>query len=902
MKLINRIQSYFASQNHSKRRYLLAYTILFFFITFALYFILFIKGKSLIWINDGYAQHYTSYVYWGRYLRGILKGIFSGSFNIPEWDFALGEGNDVIQTMQFYALGDPFAWLSALCPDRFTHLFYAFAVFLRVYLAGVAFSALVAYIHPEGGRYGRLAGALCYSFSIWSIVNITRHPFFINPMVLFPLMVLGIEKIIREKKPVTFVLTVFLSAISNFYFFYIIVILTAIVIIARLIYLYRKELKKLFTTLLSLFLYALLGTVMAGAILLPTLYAFLSDARMGLSTTLKWLYPGSFYRSLLGNIFGNAWDYWMCIGLAAPAIIAVIYLVSKKKKSFYKWLLIICTVMTVIPAVGQITNGMSYISNRWSWAWGLLAYIILAVSWNELLNLPKPIIRSTAVTLALCGILIVIFPESRIASALVGFGFAAAILVLLFFLKKSRSKRNASCILLAITVLSVTVVRFLWIVPEDQRKVLKDNRAFSSDLHLAKDAVRQAELDGDDSFYRFAETGSVRRWNDHTLYDVSSPGYYWSISNPAISEFLREMEVVDGLDQQHWGIDNKTILMTTGGIRYYSVNNSLEISAPYGFTKAEGEIARSEERYGYTLYRNDSAFPFAYFMTNCISDESWSGLSALQKQEAMMQSVYLKDYTPKEEGSLTLNSKDLEYEIVTRSDKVSIEENRIVVYDEGASVVFSFEGCPNSETSIRFGNLNYRPLEETDDRADSAQVQLEFTTTAWDKYLLTYSTEYFSFYNDRHDFLRDLGYHEEALSSVSVRFSHPGIYTFDSIAVQALPMENYYEQAKAVQANEVKDDLVIDHDHVSCSYNADQDGILCLSIPYSGGWKAYVDDKEVPIYQANVRYMGIELSAGEHEIRLEYKTPYLRIGALCTLAGFIIFIGLIIYRKRRKSS
>ena len=183
-----------------------------------------------------------------------------------------------------------------------------------------------------------------------------------------------------------------------------------------------------------------------------------------------------------------------------------------------------------------------------------------------------------------------------------------------------------------------------------------------------------------------------------------------------------------------------------------------------------------------------------------------------------MQSVYLKDYTPKGEGSLTHNSKDLEYEIVTRSDKVSIEENRIVVYDEGASVVFSFEGCPNSETSIRFGNLNYRPLEETDDRADSAQVQLEFTTTAWDKYLLTYSTEYFSFYNDRHDFLRDLGYHEEALSSVSVRFSHPGIYTFDSIAVQALPIENYYEQAKAVQANEVKDDFSLNLEAEEAEY------------------------------------------------------------------------------------
>ena len=49
-----------------------------------------------------------------------------------------------------------------------------------------------------------------------------------NPMIYFPFMILGMEKIIRKEKPYLFIVSAAVSAASNFYFFYIIVILAVV--------------------------------------------------------------------------------------------------------------------------------------------------------------------------------------------------------------------------------------------------------------------------------------------------------------------------------------------------------------------------------------------------------------------------------------------------------------------------------------------------------------------------------------------------------------------------------------------------------------------------------------------------------------------------------------------------
>lgn len=79
-------------------------------------------------------------------------------------------------------------------------------------------------------------------------------------------------------------------------------------------------------------------------------------------------------------------------------------------------------------------------------------------------------------------------------------------------------------------------------------------------------------------------------------------------------------------------------------------------------------------------------------------------------------------------------------------------------------------------------------------------------------------------------------------------------------------------------------------------------GLLFLSIPFDEGWTASVNGEEVDIIQANIGFSAIMLTEKENDIILEYETPYLRLGAVITSIGIVIWLGLVsisIYKKRK---
>ena len=58
---------------------------------------------------DGWSQHFKALVYYSNYLRGILRHlIHDHRLVIPEWDFYIGEGGDILNALHYYVIGDPF--------------------------------------------------------------------------------------------------------------------------------------------------------------------------------------------------------------------------------------------------------------------------------------------------------------------------------------------------------------------------------------------------------------------------------------------------------------------------------------------------------------------------------------------------------------------------------------------------------------------------------------------------------------------------------------------------------------------------------------------------------------------------------------------------------------------------
>ena len=78
------------------------------------------------------------------------------------------------------------------------------------------------------------------------------------------------------------------------------------------------------------------------------------------------------------------------------------------------------------------------------------------------------------------------------------------------------------------------------------------------------------------------------------------------------------------------------------------------------------------------------------------------------------------------------------------------------------------------------------------------------------------------------------------------------------------------------------------------------DRILQIAVPYSKGWRAWVDGVEQPVFRCGGMYMGMQLEAGEHDIEMRYITPGLIPGAAVSCAALLLFAALWIAGCRRR--
>ena len=188
-------------------------------------------GKRMVWKGDGLSQHYVALCYYARWGRAVLRSVLEGHPAFPTFNMHMGFGADLFTTLQYYVIGDPFSLPAVFVPQKHMLLFHDAMIPLRMYLAGICFDG---YCRCMGHRHtaANLCGALMYVFSSFALFGM-RHPYFLNAMIWFPLLLIGAERIFRGGKGRLFTAAVFLSCISNFYFFYMLVVLTVLYVVWR---------------------------------------------------------------------------------------------------------------------------------------------------------------------------------------------------------------------------------------------------------------------------------------------------------------------------------------------------------------------------------------------------------------------------------------------------------------------------------------------------------------------------------------------------------------------------------------------------------------------------------------------------------------------------------------------
>lgn len=935
------------------KTYFLCYTLLFLISAFLVFFQFIIKGRSFIWVGgsgnmDGISQHYTALSYWGTYLRDIVKTFFTtGNLSLPMFDTSIGMGGDIIQTLSYYVIGDPLTLTSALVPVKYTEILYNFLIIVRLYLAGLSFSALALHF-KKTDRSFTLVSSMVYVFSSYALFAAVRHPYFTNPMIYFPLIVLGVEYVFEGRKPWLFILSIALAGISNFYFFYMICFLTVGYAVVRVFSFAPKgERKKIFGYLWRFVVYALLGVMMASVLLYPSLRTTLGSSRMAQKTTISPLYSFTHYKEYFFSLVNTRFlDDWCVPGhLPLSALAIVIMWLKPKKNKTQIVLFCVCTVMLLVPIFGWFFNGMSYVSNRWIWAYGLLVSMICVFHLPTLatLKVKQWIVLATVVgAYVYISITMNLFGANyHLAIAGLTSSLIALLIINLAFRDPIKRKQYTSIALVALSLLQVSDFGNQRYHHEGYINEFMKNGNANKNIVSAQ--ASRLNLLNDNSFYRYEDyfnNDMSKQTNAALVNGGNSTNSYFSLSSDYWYELLYSLADKNFMVQKTQGMDNKTILGSLSNVKYFTCDNGKEKGVvPYGYNKTPFMTAKLEnhqqyrsyvlsseipEYNDYNYYENLNALPLGYTYSNYITRSEYDSLSYVDKQTALLYNAIINDdvKTNLSKGTLPETTEPVDIKVTTDKN-VEKSGQSYITYSKGTIKLTLNNAQPNKETYLIIRNIQY----DVYDPVTSAKNQgtWESLSTAQQSLLKIEAMNYskptqvkptvkmlntekvftivndnYTYYSGIRDYCLNLGYYEETPENITIELPIEGIYTLKDIEVVQLDLTGYEEQIKTLGAEHLEN-IEFYSNCIKGNIEVSEPKMLCISIPYSIGWKAYVDGKEVEIINTDIAFMGIELTKGSHSVELIYRTPYLFTGAALSGAGITIFaVWFFIDRRKTK--
>ena len=881
------------------------YTLMFLLMCIVAFLPFFTEGKSFIWgagVEDGLSQHFSALAYYGEALREFFRNLLAGHPKLVMWDMSLGYGADILSTLNYYAIGDPLNLLYGFVSPKNTETMYDFMILLRMYLAGITF---IMYARKMKKRsYGTVIGALVYVFSGFCFRLGLRHPFFINPMIYFPLLCLGIEKIYQRERPYVFIFAVCVSAMSNYYFLYMLTIFAVIYAWIRF-YKYTEEnkMKNFFLTILKFGMYYTLGIAMAAVILLPSVIGFLGNGRYGKGVDWKSLivYPGKYYLLFIENFigYGNMGSNTNAGYLPIVGIVVLFTLFSQRMKhKKYRVAFIASIIALILPIFGYAFNGFSYANNRWAFALSFIVALLTAEMYPRLFVMSKRQqigIRAGIIIYTVFCIIVNASGEEILKNKgiMAACGLIVVFYILLLIFQRlgyDAQKRIVRVSMAILLLISVGVHGYYRFDPKGYaytQEFMDQGQAYRT---LKEDNIRMLSKVNDPSVYRVHAEG-YRYKNYGLINHLNTISGYYSITAKCVTDTIKGYDTL-GMQyaDKYKGVDQRLGLLSLAGVKYITVAHNSQVAkdvsskgdVPYG-------VEKQSKKGNITLYKNKYALPFAYAYDSYMTEQQYEQLNGIGKEQAMLAQIILNQHPADKE--IQHNEQRNDPDIQT----ISLPETRISSPKGKKYADITVPVEKDKETYLYFKNLVYQGKKNGDDNfiltGRKGTKGILVTQNDVQQKIHIQST-FNPYYFGRKDYIVKINHQtSKAKEKVRLNFLSPGEYEFDDISLITVPKKDVLARLKERKENSMKQ-IQYEGNHFRGVYHAKKDQILCVTIPYSKGWKATVNGNRTKIYKANGMFMGIIMKKGTQSVKLDYETPGLKIGAWISL---VAWIGLGIY-------
>ena len=797
-------------------------------------------GKEILPKYDGYYQ----YAGFTSYYKNVLLGnesLFYSFKGLLGYNF---------YATSIYYMFNPTNLLCIFSTSKNILEYYTFIILLRIGLSGFTMCKYLKYKFKNQSNLRYIIFSISYALMAYNVCYFFNYMYF-DTVVLFPIVILGLDKLIYERKNRLYIISLTLSIISNFYIGYMVCIFSLLYFIYNIvIYKLDKNIIKDFiiSSLLSGFMCMIIIIPEASELLKGKALLYASSKAEYFKFNMNFL--NIFYKFLPGSTSNYDLEYGMVnIYVSLFVIILVIkYFFNKKisKKERITTLIFILFFLfsisfNLLDFAWQLFQKPIWYPNRYIFTF---SFFLITVAMKEITNITYKTNIKENLIIIISFILLTLYSiislkihndNLKIISYILGI---ILILQYTFFL----NNRNAKYLLVMLFFIEVTTNAIFTLKIMGKTTTMTQYKTNEEINEKAVKHIKEIE-NKDNNFYRM-ELSTSTVHNSPSLLNYNGINHFNSVKNAKTLNFLNKFNYQVTDDTSVEFNNYNPYLTSLLGIKY--INGSKD--------EMYYENVYNENPY---MYLNKDALSLGYMIYNKEFKES---NSSYQNTENLINSM--------------LNTDIKRYKVI---DNFNGEDTEIKEIDNKKYVI--------SKTSIKI---------EMEDKASNSMFLIPSRN-------ISFVANYSIFINDEE--IKDAVIKQSPIfinkgdTYKIIIKSNLSKTELNSLKWYQIDYDKYIETINELKKNEFNITKYNKDNHIEGNIDVNNDkNVLLLTIPYDKGWNIYVDDNKVNYDICFDSFICLDLDKGKHNIKMNYVPSGFIVGLIISSLAFIV---TIIYIRKK---
>lgn len=692
----------------------------------------------------------------------------------------------------------------------------------------------------------------------------------LDGMVFLPLIMLGINKLVDDEKPIFYTIFLSIMLIANYFIAYMICIFAVMYFFGYLFYRYGFSLKKTYKKIILFILFSILAAALVSFALIP-LYKALSSISATSDSFPELTLQFKFHELLFNHLTGVNRTVFASDELPLPNVYAglltftgvILFFINKKiniRAKLLAFLILLIFVLSFnLNSLDFIWHAF-HVPNDLPWRYSFIyVFIFITIGYYGILRI-KDLKKSSVFASSFISLIIILlaykfsFKNIDFDRTIINIIFVLLYLLIFLFtqFKKINKKIIYALIIIFVSAECIYGIDYNWNIDHDIATFMSDKNTYEK---LISETTSK-----DNDLYRMEKTDYLTL-NDAAWYNYKGISTFTSMAYESVSKFQRKLGLSgNNINSYYYKYYNTPIYNTMFDIKY--LMGSYIENPYYSYLKTDGKVDLIKYNYSSSL---------------------------LYGVDKKIKGYYPEEYNPFKNQSdfvsLTTNTTDIYTDVlvkdviggeITPSDfkNNSNGEFNYILDDGQDSITFMLDNKVNQNIYLYINGSNVNGFEVDD------------------KYYSITSDEYYTV---------DVGTKEIGDVKVKINFkdnNDDGIIKFYAYAIDDDKFKEFYNE---INKNILKvtsySDTLIEGDVTLKS-----DKVMLSTIAYDTGWKVYVDGKSVDTYKIADSYLAFDIKKGSHKIKLVYYPDGMKLGVITSFISLaIIFIYAIFSDKKQKN-